>query len=69
MGAFAQPPVTVNQKDAQGRKQGPWERTWADSEQLRYSGQFKDDKPTGTFVARLATASQPRIPAIRLSRS
>jgi len=50
MGAFAQPPVTVNQKDAQGRKQGPWERTWADSEQLRYSGQFKDDKPTGTFT-------------------
>jgi antitoxin component YwqK of YwqJK toxin-antitoxin module len=39
----------VNQKDAKG-KQGHWERTWADSKQLRYTGQFKDDKPVGTFT-------------------
>ena len=46
----AQPPAKVNQKDAQGRKQGPWEKTWADSQQPRYKGQFKDDKPVGTFT-------------------
>jgi antitoxin component YwqK of YwqJK toxin-antitoxin module len=50
VGAFAQPPAAINQKDAQGRKQGPWERAWADSQQLRYKGQFKDDKPVGTFT-------------------
>ncbi len=48
--AFTQPPASFNQKDAQGRKQGPWERTWANSQQLRYKGQFKDDKPVGTFT-------------------
>lgn len=48
--AFAQPPAGLNAKDAQGRKQGPWERTWAESKQLRYKGQFKDDKPVGTFT-------------------
>lgn len=48
--AFAQPPATLNRKDAQGRKQGPWERKWADSEQLRYTGRFQDDKPVGTFT-------------------
>ncbi len=39
----------VNQTDAKG-KQGPWERTWANSSQLRYKGQFKDDRPVGTFT-------------------
>ena len=48
--AFAQPPASVNRKHAQGRKQGPWEKPWADSQQLRYQGQFKDDKPVGTFT-------------------
>lgn len=48
--AFAQPGISMNQKDAKGRKQGPWERTWAESTQLRYKGQFKDDKPVGTFT-------------------
>jgi antitoxin component YwqK of YwqJK toxin-antitoxin module len=47
---LAQPPATLNQKDAKGLKQGPWERTWAESKQLRYKGQFKDDKPVGTFT-------------------
>lgn len=47
--ALAQP-APLNQKDALGRKQGPWERTWAESEQLRYKGQFKDDRPVGTFT-------------------
>ena len=39
----------VNQTDAKG-KQGPWERNWANNKQLRYKGQFKDDKPVGTFT-------------------
>jgi antitoxin component YwqK of YwqJK toxin-antitoxin module len=50
LSASAQPPAAINQKDAQGRKQGPWERTWKDSKQLRYKGRFKDDKPVGTFT-------------------
>lgn len=47
--AFAQSP-TINQVDAKGRKQGPWERNWAQSSKLRYSGSFKDDKPVGRFT-------------------
>lgn len=50
LGSLAQTQGPINQKDAQGRKQGPWERTWADSQQIRYKGQFKDDKPVGTFT-------------------
>ena len=50
LAASAQPPAAINQKDAQGRKQGPWERTWKDSQQLRYKGQFTNDKPVGTFT-------------------
>ncbi len=46
---FAQP-GTINQKDSQGRKQGPWVRKWAESERTRYAGQFKDDKPVGNFI-------------------
>jgi antitoxin component YwqK of YwqJK toxin-antitoxin module len=46
----AQPPAAPNRTDAQGRKQGPWVRKWADSEQTRYTGQFKDGKPVGSFV-------------------
>jgi len=45
----AQPPA-ANQKDAKGLKQGPWAKTWAESSQLRYEGQFKDDKPVGRFT-------------------
>ncbi|MFT3885187.1 MAG: toxin-antitoxin system YwqK family antitoxin [Flavobacteriales bacterium] len=47
---LAQPPASINQKDAKGLKQGRWERTWADRQQLRYEGQFKDDKPVGRFT-------------------
>jgi antitoxin component YwqK of YwqJK toxin-antitoxin module len=45
----AQPPA-ANQKDAKGLKQGLWSRTWAESGQLRYEGQFKDDVPVGRFT-------------------
>src|SRR5690606_8901875 len=47
---IAQPDAPLNRTDEKGRKQGPWERTWAESTQLRYTGQFKDDKPVGSFV-------------------
>jgi antitoxin component YwqK of YwqJK toxin-antitoxin module len=41
---------TVNQKDAQGRKQGPWQKTYPKMSVFEYKGQFKDDKPVGTFT-------------------
>ncbi len=47
---LAAQPAAWNQKDTKGRKQGPWQRTWAESAQLRYTGQFKDDKPVGNFI-------------------
>jgi antitoxin component YwqK of YwqJK toxin-antitoxin module len=47
---MAQPPAAANRTDAQGRKQGPWMRTWAGSDQPRYTGQFKDGQPVGSFT-------------------
>lgn len=46
IGAFAQ----VNQKDAQGRKQGVWKKPYENSSAYVYVGQFKDDKPVGKFT-------------------
>jgi len=40
----------INQVDAKGRKQGIWEKPYPDSKALQYKGQFKDDKPVGTFT-------------------
>ncbi|RFC53850.1 toxin-antitoxin system YwqK family antitoxin [Brumimicrobium aurantiacum] len=40
----------INQVDSQGRKQGKWVKTYADSDDIRYEGEFKDDKPVGKFV-------------------
>jgi antitoxin component YwqK of YwqJK toxin-antitoxin module len=45
-GLYAQP---VNRVDANGKKQGPWEKTYPKSRAFEYKGQFKDDKPVGTF--------------------
>lgn len=39
----------VNKKDAKGLKQGPWEKRYEKSIAYEYKGQFKDDKPYGTF--------------------
>lgn len=39
-----------NVKDVYGKKQGAWQETYADSRALEYKGQFKDDKPVGTFT-------------------
>lgn len=43
--AFSQ----VNQLDAQGRKQGKWEKTHPGTRVYAYRGQFKNDKPVGKF--------------------
>lgn len=40
----------VNQKDTQGRKQGVWQKNYPKSRAFEYKGQFKDDKPVGTFT-------------------
>ncbi len=39
----------INQTDSKGRKQGSWQKTYAKSDVLQYKGQFRDDKPVGTF--------------------
>ncbi|TNE29427.1 MAG: hypothetical protein EP346_06375 [Bacteroidetes bacterium] len=40
----------VNQTDAQGRKQGQWEKKYENSNQVRYRGEFHNDIPIGTFT-------------------
>lgn len=40
----------VNQVDAQGRKQGPWQKAYEGARVLEYTGQFKNDKPVGKFT-------------------
>lgn len=48
-GLAAQPPVLdLNATDGKGRKQGTWSKTWPTGK-TRYLGQFKDDRPSGTF--------------------
>lgn len=40
----------INQVDSKGRKQGEWAKAYPNSKVLQYHGQFKDDKPVGTFT-------------------
>ena len=40
----------VNKTDANGKKQGEWMKTYPNSRAFEYKGQFKDDKPVGTFT-------------------
>lgn len=40
----------INQVDTKGRKQGAWSKNHPNSHVLQYKGQFKDDKPVGTFT-------------------
>lgn len=40
----------INQVDAKGRKQGVWEKKYPNLNTYQYKGQFKDDKPVGTFI-------------------
>ena len=46
--AFASMAQDFNQTDSRGRRQGPW-RDFYPNGQLRYEGQFKNDKCRGTF--------------------
>lgn len=39
-----------NVTDSKGKKQGPWSKTYPNSKVYQYKGQFKDDKPVGTFT-------------------
>jgi len=39
-----------NKTDAQGRKQGYWEKVDPSTKKIIYKGTFKDDKPQGLFV-------------------
>lgn len=39
----------VNQTDSRGRKQGKWQKIYPRTRVFQYKGQFKDDKPVGTF--------------------
>jgi len=41
--------MAQNKLDAQGRKQGPWSKTYPGSRFFIYKGQFVDDLPTGIF--------------------
>jgi len=38
-----------NRVDEQGKKQGAWKKYYESNKALFYEGQFKDDKPVGTF--------------------
>lgn len=40
----------VNQLDSKGRKQGVWQKKYEGIHVYKYKGQFKDDKPVGTFT-------------------
>ena len=44
--SFAQ----LNQKDADGKKQGVWQKKYPGSNSLIYKGQFKDDQAIGEFT-------------------
>ena len=41
--------IAQNKIDENGKKQGPWKKTYPRSIAVQYEGQFKDDKPVGTF--------------------
>jgi antitoxin component YwqK of YwqJK toxin-antitoxin module len=45
--SFAQ---EYNKKDAQGRKQGKWIKTYEGKKNILYKGNFKDNRPRGLFV-------------------
>jgi antitoxin component YwqK of YwqJK toxin-antitoxin module len=40
----------INQKDVRGMRQGLWKKYYPNSQQLRYTGSFVDDKEVGTFT-------------------
>ena len=40
----------LNQTDAKGRKQGPWQKNYPGTSVLQYKGAFLNDKPVGKFI-------------------
>ena len=40
----------VNKTDPKGKKQGVWEKVYPGTRVYMYRGEFKDDRPIGTFV-------------------
>lgn len=47
--AWVQNLSAQNATDAKGMKQGPWKKTYENSTQVRYEGQFKDNQAVGKF--------------------
>jgi len=42
--------ISQNVIDANGKKQGQWSKLYPGTKVYQYKGQFKDDKPVGTFM-------------------
>lgn len=42
--------VAQNVTDSKGKKQGPWSKLYPGTKVYQYKGEFKDDKPVGTFT-------------------
>lgn len=42
--------LAQNVTDSKGLKQGPWSKLYPGTKVYQYKGQFKDDKPVGTFT-------------------
>ena len=42
--------ISQNVIDANGKKQGQWSKLHPGTKVYQYKGQFKDDKPVGTFM-------------------
>ncbi len=51
----------INQTDSKGRKQGKWEKKYENSNIKQYTGNFKDDKPIGTFYYYYPTGNEKAI--------
>jgi antitoxin component YwqK of YwqJK toxin-antitoxin module len=50
-----------NKIDENGKKQGPWKKTHPKSSAIQYEGQFKNDKPIGTFYYYYTSKSKQAI--------
>lgn len=42
--------ISQNLRDSNGKKQGLWSKVYEGTKVYQYKGQFKDDKPIGTFI-------------------
>ena len=47
---FSLASAQINQTDAQGRKQGQWQKNYPGTAVLQYKGTFLNDKPVGKFI-------------------